>query len=253
MPAPYPDDYRARAVELYRELRSAAAARRRLRDETGRAPATSTIKAWAAAAGVAGPGSADEPPKNGGATPADATEARLRLLEHQRGELSIRLLDRLSGPAVDLIGRRLGEAVIVEDLVARARENLEAELTGLRTASEVLSDELAKPAADRDAKVVEAADDARKSARSAVQDARLALRAVLDARISLRDLVGVAHRSIVDHLALEGLAGPELPDAARGAITVELVMPDVDPDEARAAAVPEDELGDHVPTSRGGT
>lgn len=210
----WPDDVRARALELLTEHRNATVARDALLDElpfTGKGPSRSALVGWAKAEGIdltnVAPG---KDPKQRHAT-GPATEERLARLEVSRQRHSEMLLEELSRPAAALLKRRLEEAEEVEELIDLARGRYVDALKVQGQAEDFGPD---------------AVKDAAKAARQARQELELAA----GFRIHVRDLVGIITRGITDHLALEGIGRDEEDE---GDLIVELVVPakrtDVEP------------------------
>lgn len=217
----WPDDVKERALELLRAGHPPADVRRILVTELGVNPSASTIRKWRHDANIpATPG--QTPP----ADPNEASAIRLARLAKDRERISEALLRRLTGPAVELIARRLEEEVtIVLPRVNAARQALDDATLNLS----LYADESPE-------------SPSRKAALAAQTKARLMYELESGLTIPLRDLVGVTTRAIVDHLALEGL-GAELEEYdATKAVTIELVMPRPDPAKGDRAAILEDDL-----------
>lgn len=213
---------RQQALDMLAAGASLAETRRTIEADHGKAPAASTLKRWAAEAGVE---RAVQPQKGG--DPEAALAARLARLQTDREALSEVILDRLTRPAAELIARRLEEEVnVVVPRVDAARQRLDEAV------------DLFKGFLDADP-----ADAFRKGALEQVRQARLVYEAELGRTLPIRDLVGVLTRSIADHLALEGVAAAEELEPS-GAITVELVMPRGDPAKASKDAVDQADLSE---------
>lgn len=220
----WPDDLRARALELVAEGMSYAEVRKTIARQFDRTPpATSTLRTWVAAARV---NRSARPPEKG-ATVEEMNVERNRRLVEDRERLSVLILDRLSRPSAELIADRLrAEVEEVQPRIDAARVRLEQALELLDGFSDSGPDDELKKAAERQ-----------------VRTARLIYEAERGFAIPVRDLVGILTRSVADHLLLEGMADVGELDAAH-AITVELVVPRADPAKALEEAVPEHELGE---------
>lgn len=224
---PWPPRVRKKALELLGSTHNVTETRKLLAEAyefvDGDPPARSTLQAWARRADI----ELDVDALKTRDTTA-ATEARLLRLEEGREQLSERLLEKLTRPAVDLIQGRLEEAAEVDQVINAARE--------------VYLDALKMIPAARE---LEQADEANRGAVAgaweAVKLAGAELKAVLGLRIEVRDLVGIVTRGLGDHLALEGLGNDE-DDRTRGDLIVELSVPRPDRAKADAEAVPQSKL-----------
>jgi hypothetical protein len=213
MSAAYPDEVRARALELLAVGTSIAATRRALTDQFGTSPAGSTLKRWATEAGV----DRSVQPRKGGATPAEAQAARLERLAIEREDLSEMLLSKLSRGTADLLARRISRALEAEELVDIAAQRWADCLKLERMAIE-------------EQMGTEAVRDAKRATAAASDDLAVAHRLA----IGTRDLVGILTRAVTDHLAIEGIGADE---RDTGEIIVELLVPEpTRPDEVATAA-----------------
>lgn len=221
------EELKARALELLDTSLGPAEIRKRLaREFDTTPPATSTLRKWAAEAGMKRGAAATRTSEKGGATPDELHAARLARLDVQRGGFSEAILTRLTGPSLELIAARLvDEAEVIQPRIDAARVRLEEALE--------LLDGFKDSGPD---------DKLRQSAMREVQQSRLLYQFEASMALPLRDLVGVLTRSIGDHLALEGMAEiPELAGADR--IVVELHgIPRGTPELAESTAVDEDDL-----------
>lgn len=215
-PRRWPDEVRARALELLAEHRNATRVREQLVAETGNpddVPARTTLIGWARRAGIV----LDLVDPNKAAAVETATAARTEADAVKRLDLSRVLRDRLARPAAELLAARIVEAEEDEELVRLARRRY-------------------LDAAKVEEQAGDLGPDAAAGARRATVAARKDLEVVLDLRLDTRDLVGIVTRAVVDHLRLEdGLNGDR--DDDRAPITVIFDIPESDrtaEQEARA-------------------
>lgn len=192
-PRRYTDAEKAAALDVLRAEGLAAAAR-----HSG--AAKSTIKAWAAAAGITPDDYATAAARSATerATAASAA-ARTAATVEKRATLAELLLDRNAQRAAELIADRLTEEADAAAKVADASARLDSAILAL----EVLNapDDPDDPATPEERAARQAM---RKDARQAVTDARLNLLALRAGRAKLPELVGVLTRAVHDHLRLLG-------------------------------------------------
>ena len=200
----WPDEVKARALELLREHLNPTVAREHLIAELGpgNVPGRTTLRNWATKAGIAltnvDPGKA--------AATRSATMTRTELDAAARIELSRAIRDRLSRPAVELLAARLAEAGEEEAIYRVARGRYLDHVAMEAHAADLGPDELT-------------------AAKAKTAFARRELLAAGDLRLSTLDLVRIATYGVRDHLKLEG-ADVDAAGLDRGSITVVFDLPE---------------------------